>query len=102
MVVWEGSHQIMRAMFRKSLAGIDPTDWPMVDLTNAYQTARRAVFETCRRVVVYARPGQAYLLHPMALHGVATWQKGAWAKESQRAILYFRPDIDRTVWLTTA
>ncbi len=102
MVVWEGSHQIMRAMFRKTLVGIDQTDWPMVDLTDAYQTARRAAFETCRRVVVHAHPGQAYLLHPMALHGVAPWQKGARAEESQRAILYFRPDIDRAAWLTTA
>lgn len=99
LVVWEGSHQIMHAMFRRMLAPHAPADWPKIDLTEAYHAARREVFATCRRVVVHAHPGEAYLLHRMALHGMSPWRAGAIAAPEGRAILYFRPEISRPDWL---
>ncbi len=99
LVVWQGSHKIMQAMFVSELAGVAPADWHKVDLTQAYHAARRQVFETCARVVVHARPGEAYVLHRFALHGVSQWQTGAVAPETGRAILYFRPEIDQQDWL---
>jgi len=99
LVVWEGSHHIMAQMLRRELAAIEPSDWPEIDLTQPYQAARRRVFETCKRRVIHADPGQAYLLHRMALHGISNWQNGAKAAPEGRAILYFRPEVSRDGWL---
>lgn len=97
LVVWEGSHQLMAQAFRSALAGIPASDWPATDLTGAYHAARRAAFETCPRRPLPARPGEAVLLHRLALHGVAPWQAAA---EGLRAIAYFRPELpDRADWL---
>lgn len=87
-VIWEGSHRIMAEAFRAALAGTPARDWPGVDLTDAYRAARRRCFETCRRVEIAARPGEAYLVHRHALHGVAPWRGGP----GRRAVAYFRPD----------
>lgn len=91
--VWEGSHHILRAAFARALAPVPERDWPQTDLTETYQAARREVFDRCRRITVPARPGQAYLLHRMALHGVALWQDGATAPPAGRMIAYFRPEL---------
>lgn len=102
LVVWEGSHHVMRRAFETALAGIDAHDWGEVDLTETYHAARREVFETCARVPIHARPGAACLVHRMALHGVAPWQKGAKAPPEGRMVAYFRPlcaDLGRHDWL---
>ena len=75
-VVWEGSHEVMRAAFRERLAGVPPDLWGREDVTDAYVTARNRVFETCPRIVLHARPGEAYLCHRLILHGVAPWPAG--------------------------
>ncbi|MFD0857434.1 phytanoyl-CoA dioxygenase family protein [Roseovarius aquimarinus] len=93
LTVWEGSHEVMRAAFTEALAGIAPEDWGEVDLTDCYKAARRAVFETCPRVALPARPGEATLVHRLALHGVAPWQEGADAPPEGRMIAYFRPEF---------
>ncbi len=89
LVVWEGSHEVIRRALRARLEDVPPERWPGEDVTDAYAAARRECFETCRRVPVHARPGEAYLIHRLALHGVAPWTAGA---EGERAIAYFRPD----------
>ncbi len=94
LVVWEGSHQIMRRAFRSALHALPPMDWSDVDLTDTYQEARRKCFAECRRVVVHAQPGEAYLIHRLALHGVAKWEEGAVAPPEGRMIAYFRPELD--------
>jgi len=93
LVIWEGSHEIMRAAFAEALGPYPEADWAEIDLTEVYQATRRTVFERCRRVRVPARPGQAYLVHRLALHGVAPWADGATAPEAGRMIAYFRPDL---------
>ncbi|HKL64475.1 MAG TPA: hypothetical protein VJ886_00060 [Roseovarius sp.] len=103
LVVWEGSHHLMRRAFAAVLDGIDPRDWPHVDLTETYQAARREAFETCRRVALVAPPGAAMLVHRMTLHGVAPWIEGAAAPPEGRMVAYFRPefpDEERDDWLT--
>jgi hypothetical protein len=98
LVVWEGSHRLMATAFRAAFDGHPPESWPDVDVTDIYQSARRQVFETCKRVPVHARPGEAYLVHPLALHGVAPWT----APEGPgRMIAYFRPECPGgiTEWL---
>jgi len=99
-VIWEGGHEIMRAAFAKRLADTPPDHWPDEDVTDAYQTARREVFATCGRTVIHAKPGEAFLVHRLALHGVAPWRKG----EGRRAIAYFRPELPpgagSAAWLT--
>lgn len=99
MVVWEGSHLIIAEVFQKAFAGIDATSWAEVDVTAVYQAARRQVFERCKRVLVHAAPGEAYVVHRLALHGVASWQSGADAPEEGRMIAYFRPELEtKSLW----
>ncbi len=99
-VVWRGSHEIMRAAFRDALDGIDPAEWFTVDVTDAYVEARRTCFETCEPVSIAPGLGSAYVMHPLALHGVAPW---ASSRREPRMVAYFRPDAfdgDPMRWLT--
>jgi hypothetical protein len=102
LVVWEGSHHIMRRAFETALGGTAPQDWDATDLTEVYTAARREAFDTCRRVIVHGPPGTACLVHRLALHGVAPWQDGASAPPEGRMVAYFRPqfeDPDTDAWL---
>jgi hypothetical protein len=101
LVVWEGSHDIMRAAFVAALAPHAPEDWGHVDITDAYVAARRQVFDACQRVELPAQPGEALLLNRMTLHGVGAWHPSATAPPEGRMIAYFRPPAARSVesWL---
>lgn len=102
LVAWEGSHRIMGEMLRRALADLPPDRWAEVDLAPAYTEARRRVFETCRRVALPVRPGQATLLHRFTLHGVAPWPNDLKGPHEGRAIAYFRPEAPeegRLAWL---
>ncbi|MCU9838003.1 hypothetical protein OEZ49_09520 [Ruegeria sp. WL0004] len=91
LILWEGSHLILGPALARVMAGHPPEEWHRVDVTDAYQSARREVFETCPRIALHARPGEAYLLHRHCLHGVAPWAEGATAGPDGRMIAYFRP-----------
>ncbi|MGI9407947.1 MAG: hypothetical protein ACR2O4_16345 [Hyphomicrobiaceae bacterium] len=93
LVVWEGSHKMIRAAFQKRYTDLAPESWNGTDVTEAYQTVRQEVFETCPRVVVHAIPGEAYLVHRLALHGVAPWSDAATSGPDGRMIIYFRPEM---------
>lgn len=101
LVVWEGSHTIMGEAFRAALAGHDPARLSDVDVTGAYQAARRIVFERCKRIPLPVKPGEALLVHRHTLHGVAPWGAAATAGPDGRMIAYFRPEISGGVanWL---
>ncbi|QGX98795.1 hypothetical protein EI983_11145 [Roseovarius faecimaris] len=92
LVVWDGSHHIMRALFHEVLADLPESAWADTDLTARYQEARREVFDTCARIELPARPGEATLIHRHTLHGVAPWGQGAEAEPAGRMIAYFRPE----------
>jgi hypothetical protein len=104
LVVWEGSHEVMRAAFRAAFDGVAPDRWGEVDLTEAYHAARREVFETCQRVELPGAPGEAVLLHRLVLHGVAPWCEGAVAAPEGRIVAYFRPTMreDVPAWIGTS
>lgn len=93
LVVWEGSHQVIRAAFAHALAPHPPETWGDIDLTETYAEARRAVFASCRRIEVMQSPGEAVILHRMLVHGVAPWAAGASAPPEGRIIAYFRPTL---------
>ncbi len=92
-VIYERSHEIMRAAFTERFAGIAPENWGDEDVTDAYQAARRRAFAECRRVEIHARPGEAFLVHRLALHGTAPWRDGATAGPDGRMICFFRPPV---------
>lgn len=92
LVVWEGSHHVMRRAFAQALHGVAPEEWSEVDLTGTYHAARRTVFATCPRRLVHSGPGGAHLIHRMALHGVAPWGEAAHAPPEGRMVAYFRPE----------
>jgi hypothetical protein len=101
MVVWEGSHHIMRDAFKAALSGIDPENWAQTDLTDIYQSARKCCFETCNRREITARMGGSYLIHRLTLHGVAPWKNGDTCPDEGRMIAYFRPELTNIKnWLT--
>ncbi|WP_170572567.1 hypothetical protein [Ruegeria atlantica] len=93
MVLWEGSHKILRAAFERALNGYPRDRLHKVDITDIYQAARREVFDTCPRIELPVKPGEAYLLHRHSLHGVAPWGDGASAGPDGRMIVYFRPEF---------
>lgn len=93
LILWEGSHRILGPALARAMAGHMPEDWHRVDVTEAYQAARREVFETCPQIALHARPGEAYLLHRHCLHGVAPWADGTDAGPDGRMIVYFRPEL---------
>ena len=93
LVVWQGSHEVLRAALLAALAPHPAQVWGDIDLTDAYAAARRVVFDTCARIELPVRPGQATLLHRLTLHGVAPWTAGAVAPAEGRIIAYFRPQL---------
>lgn len=100
LVVWEGSHHLIRAAFATAYAGVRPQDWGDVDVTDIYQTVRAQVFATCPRRIITPAMGQAVLVHRLAIHGVAPWVPGAVAPPEGRMIAYFRPILpDPGDWL---
>lgn len=99
LVVWEGSHRVVARAFRAVLEPLSPKVWCETDLTEVYHAARREVFATCRRVKVHALPGEAYLVHRLALHGISPWVEGASSEPDGRMIAYFRPAIAAEDWL---
>ncbi|MCG7521361.1 hypothetical protein [Ruegeria sp. Ofav3-42] len=92
MVLWEGSHKILGAAFARAMEGQPQDTLHQIDITDIYQATRREVFETCTRIELPAKPGEAYLLHRHCLHGVAPWAEGATAGTDGRMIAYFRPE----------
>jgi hypothetical protein len=101
LTVWEGSHDILRAALLAALMPHPPETWGDVDITNAYQSARKQVFATCRRIELPARPGEATLLHRLTLHGVAAWKPKDAAPPEGRMIAYLRPQLPTVeAWLT--
>jgi len=98
--LWEGSHELVRQSLAERFGDLPAADWGDEDITDAYHAARRRIFDECRRVEVSARPGEAYLVHRLTLHGIAPWGAQAVAGKDGRMICYFRPelsDVDR--WL---
>jgi hypothetical protein len=92
LVVWPGSHRIIRAALAPCLTGPDS------DVTDAYVAARREVLAACPRHEVVARPGQAILLHRMLIHGVAPF--AGHERPPGRMVAYFRPLLpDVAAWL---
>lgn len=100
-VVWERSHEKVRSALSSCLGDMPHHDWESVDVTDAYHAVRRDVFETCRRVEVHCRPGEAFLVHRLALHGTAPWTSEADAGPDGRMIAFFRPELSRPEdWLS--
>lgn len=96
-VIWEGSHTIMGDAMRAVIGSRRPED---VDITEAYQAARRVVFETCPMVPLYAEPGEVILIHRHALHGTEVWgDEPPDAAPDGRMIAFFRPETSAADWL---
>jgi hypothetical protein len=97
LVVWPGSHRLIRDAFAQVLSGVDPAAWGDLDVTECYQAARQHVFDTCARVPVHARPGEVILMHRHLVHGVAPWADSS--ETTPRMVAYFRPLIPVADWL---
>jgi len=93
-VVWRGSQKIMQSALQEAIGSCVPAK---VDITQAYQEARRRVFETCPQVLLELELGQAAVLHPFILHGTQPWGPKSRAPETDatqegRMIAFFRPE----------
>jgi hypothetical protein len=89
-VIWEGSHAVVRRTLRDVYTGTPAQTWSDIDLTDVYQQMRKQIFDCCPRVEIQAQPGETYVVHRLALHGMAPWT--ASESVSPRIIAYFRPD----------
>lgn len=97
-VIWQGSHLIFQNMLAKTYAGIPSVEWHKVDITEIYQQTRAEIFKTCKRVEIHAHPGEAYITHRFALHGMAAWDESLDGPDKGRMVAYFRPFWDRDMW----
>lgn len=88
LTIWPGSHVIMGAALRDAIGARDPQS---VDITDAYTTARRRVFETIAPVSLPLSIGRAVVLHRHLLHGVAPWDEALAGQNTRRTVAYFRP-----------
>ncbi|MEM6760279.1 MAG: hypothetical protein AAF601_12450 [Pseudomonadota bacterium] len=86
-VVWRGSHKIMQAALIEAIGGKAVEN---VDVTDAYQAARRVVFDACTPVPMSVGEGGAFVVHRFALHGTAPWQGTV---GQARAVAFFRPEF---------
>ncbi len=99
-VIWEGSHEMIRAAISERFGNLPPDHWGDEDITDVYHRIRRSVFDHCKRVEIAARPGEAFVAHRLSVHGVAPWGELATAGADGRMICYFRPTIGGPVeWL---
>ena len=89
LVVWEKSDEVVREAFLEVFGGLSDEEAAKLDITSVYKEARRRVFDSCKRVELPAKAGEATLVHRLAVHGVAPWSDNA--DFEPRAILYFRP-----------
>ena len=90
LMVWPASHLAMGQALRDAVGMQDPAQ---VDLTEAYQAARRDIFNQITPVEVLARPGQSILLHRHMLHGMAPFEDDQTAPPEGRMIAYLRPQL---------
>ena len=99
LVVYAGSHDIMREAFMVAYAGMPPMMWADMDVGAIYRDARAEVFECCERVELPMTAGQSVLLHRMTVHGIAP--EGAKKVPAEgRMMAYFRPQMpDLKAWL---
>ena len=100
-VVWKGSHTIMRTALARAIGSQNPAD---VDVTDIYQAARRAVFQSCEMIALSAKPGESFLLDRFVLHGTDVWDAEFGTDPAEgRMIAFFRPEVaDPTQWLVNA
>jgi hypothetical protein len=99
LVVWARSHELVRQALLARFGGMAPERWRHEDVTELYRSLRERIFASCERVELPALPGEAYLVHRLALHGIAPWS--APASAGARIILYFRPETEPTeAWLS--
>jgi hypothetical protein len=90
-VIWEGSHIILRDMLQKAYGTTPVEDWENIDITDIYQETRAYIFDTCKRVEIHAKRGEAYIAHRFALHGMDGGDESLNGPVEGRIIAYFRP-----------
>ena len=100
LVVWEGSHQIVRGYLSKKLLNTSVKSWKNIDITQTYHEARKEIFLKCRKKIIMVPAGGSYILHRLALHGVMPWKKTGDLEANSRKIVYFRPVLKAPqLWL---
>ncbi len=92
LVVWEGSHHLVRQTLRQCYDDLPGSAWGNVDVTEVYWQLRDRIFAECEPVAVVAEPGQSYVIHRLALHGIAPWRGPATESSDARVVCYFRPE----------
>lgn len=100
-VVWDRSHELIRNSLEDLYRNHSVDCWGDLDITEQYQSFRQNAFDQCQRLEIHAKPGEAFLVHRFALHGMAPWGADATAEENGRMICYFRPQLDQPErWLS--
>ena len=100
-VIWRGSHHLVRKSLSERLSVHPPESWNQIDLTDTYHALLKDIFDRCERVEIASGPGEAFVVHRLALHGTAPWNPGATCGPDGRMICFFRPtNLSPKQWLT--
>lgn len=92
-MVWECSHEAVRSAFAELYSHIPHEKWSELDVTNRYHALRKEIFERCSQRTLRLQKGECFLIHRLALHGIAKWSEQASADPDGRMICYFRPQF---------
>ena len=88
-VVWEGSHELIRSALLCHFENIPADKWGDQDVTNLYKQTRDLVFQECRRVEIFAQPGEAFIAHRLIVHGYCTLERICNSRQGpQNAVLF--------------
>ena len=102
-VVWEGSHNIVRSTFKQFFENSASENWSQVAITSCYQQVRRQIFSECERKQLIMKPGEAFLVHRLMLHGTGPWKTNARCGPDGRMICFFRPSsLSIEEWLDSS
>ena len=100
VVVWEGSHRIIRTFLSRVLTKNTVKLWDNLDITEIYQEARKEVLSKCKKRIINVPLGGSYILHRLAVHGIMPWEKKGKSENNSRMVAYFRPVLkDPKFWL---
>ncbi len=100
VVVWEGSHRIIRTFLSRVLLQNGVEKWKNLDITQIYAEARKEALSKCKKKIIHVPLGGCYVLHRLAVHGIMPWKKRGNSEAESRMVAYFRPILkDSQFWL---
>ncbi len=96
VVIYEKSHLYIKEWLSSHFKNTNEP-WDNIDLTESYKTIRHEILQSCKRICLPLKKGEALLLHRFSIHGTSPWLSSA---TIPRKLAFFRPiTTNRKKWL---